>query len=113
MTKGKSLWSFQPVLDPPPPAVKDGAWPHSAIDRFILAKLEEKDLTPAPAADKATLIRRVYFDLIGLPPTPGEIESFLKDDRPEALRGARRQATGLAALRRAVGALLARRGTLW
>jgi mono/diheme cytochrome c family protein len=83
-THGQSFWSFQPVLNPAPPPVKDNAWSHSAIDRFILAKLEEKGLTPAPSADKPTLIRRAFFDLIGLPPTPGEIESFLKDDRPDA-----------------------------
>lgn len=78
------LWSFQPVSHPAPPAVKDRAWPRSAIDRFILARLEAEGLTPAPEADKTTLIRRVFFDLIGLPPTPVEIETFLEDDRPEA-----------------------------
>jgi mono/diheme cytochrome c family protein len=83
-THGQSFWSFQPVSNPAPPPVKNGAWSHSAIDRFILAKLEDKGLTPAPDADKATLIRRAYFDLIGLPPTPGEIETFINDDRPGA-----------------------------
>ena len=66
----RSFWSFQPVVRPRLPAVKNTAWPASAIDRFVLAKLEENELAPAPAADKSTFIRRAYFDLIGLPPTP-------------------------------------------
>ena len=80
----RSFWSFRPVTNPAPPPVRDGAWPRAPIDRFILAKLEENGLAPAPPADKATLIRRAFFDLIGLPPTPEEIDSFLEDDRPEA-----------------------------
>jgi len=66
------------------PAVKDAPWPASDIDRFILARLEAAKLRPAPAADKRTLIRRATFDLIGLPPTPEEVQSYLKDDSPEA-----------------------------
>ena len=80
----KSFWSFQPVSNPAPPSVRDSAWPRAPIDRFILAKLEENGLAPAQQVDKATLIRRAFFDLIGLPPTPEEIDSFVKDDRPEA-----------------------------
>ena len=80
-----SFWSFQPISGPVPPPVKDAAWARSPIDRFILAKLDEAGLAPAPAADKRTLIRRVFFDLIGLPPTPEEIEAFVTDDRPDAL----------------------------
>jgi cytochrome c553 len=82
--KDRSFWSFQPVRNPAPPAVRDAAWPASPIDRFILAKLEEKGLAPAPPAPRATLIRRAYFDLIGLPPTPAEIDAFLRDDSPGA-----------------------------
>ena len=108
----KSFWSFQPVSNPAPPPVKDSAWPCAPIDRFILAKLEENGLAPAPQVDKATLIRRAFFDLIGLPPTPEEIDSFVKDDRPEAFATVVDEAAGLAALRRAVGALLARCGTV-
>jgi cytochrome c553 len=77
----RKFWSFQPVKDPAPPAVKQ---PASFVDRFILAKLEEKGLEPAQRADKRTLIRRVTFDLIGLPPTPQEVEDFLADQSPTA-----------------------------
>ena len=73
----RRFWSFQPVKDPSPPAVKDTSWPRTPIDRFVLAKMEAKGLKPVAAADKRTLIRRATFDLIGLPPTPEEIESFL------------------------------------
>jgi hypothetical protein len=59
-------------------------WAQNEIDYFILKKLEEEELTPSPEADKATLIRRVYLDLIGLPPTPEQAEKFIKDDRPDA-----------------------------
>ncbi len=81
---GKHHWAFQPVTAKPPPAVHDVAWPQNEIDRFILSMLESKKLSPAPPADKRTLIRRAYFDLIGLPPTPAEVEAFLKNDSPTA-----------------------------
>ncbi len=68
----------------PPPAVKDTAWPRSDLDRYILAALEAKGLKPAKPADKRTLIRRATFDLTGLPPTPEEIDAFLKDESPDA-----------------------------
>jgi len=80
----RAFWAFQPVKDPPVPAVKNGAWPKSPIDNFILAKLEEKGITPAPPADKLTLLRRATFDLTGLPPTPKEIDDFLSDRTPDA-----------------------------
>jgi mono/diheme cytochrome c family protein len=80
----RAFWSFQPLRDPAPPAVKDDTWPASAIDRFVLAKLEASHLAPAPAADKATLIRRAYSDLIGLPPAPAEVAAFLGDESPAA-----------------------------
>jgi hypothetical protein len=84
VAQGKDFWAFRPPADPPVPAVRAGAWPTSALDRFILAALEEKGLEPAPQADKRTLIRRATFDLIGLPPTAEEIHAFLVDDSPEA-----------------------------
>jgi hypothetical protein len=80
----RDLWSLHPVAHPAVPAVKNGAWPINDIDRFILAKLEDKKLHPAPQADKRTLIRRASYDLTGLPPTPDEIDAFLKDKSPNA-----------------------------
>jgi hypothetical protein len=80
----KSFWAFQPVKDRQPPAVKDARWPKSPLDRFILAKLEAAGLAQAPPADRRTLIRRATFDLTGLPPTPEEIDAFLKDNSPGA-----------------------------
>ena len=77
-------WAWRPIRRPEPPAVKDDAWPRGPVDRFILSKLEENNLTPAPPADRRTLLRRVTFDLIGLPPTPDEIDAFLADDSPDA-----------------------------
>ena len=80
----KSLWSLQPVKQYDPPAVKDRAWPNSPIDAFILAKLEDHELGPAAPAEKATLIRRVTFDLTGLPPTAQQVHDFLSDESPDA-----------------------------
>ncbi len=77
-------WAFQQIKRPPLPAVKDRNWTASAIDDFILAKLEEKGLTPSAAADRRTLLRRATFDLIGLPPTPEEIAAFETDPSPHA-----------------------------
>jgi len=77
-------WAFQPVADPPAPAVRDAAWPRTDIDRFVMAKLDAAGLKPVPDADRRTLLRRVAFDLTGLPPTPEEIRAFLADDRPGA-----------------------------
>ena len=73
-------WAFQPVTSPTPPTVRDQTWPATEIDRFILAKLEAQGLKPAKPADKRTLLRRVTYDLTGLPPTPEEIEAFLQDE---------------------------------
>ena len=81
----KNFWSFQPVKSAPSlPSVKNSAWVKSPIDRFILAKLEAKGLKPALPADRRTLIRRANFDLIGLPPTPEEIDAFVADKSPDA-----------------------------
>ena len=77
-------WVFQPVKDVPPPTVKNSGWPRSTIDQFILSRLESLGLTPAAPADKRTLLRRVTFDLVGLPPTAAEINAFLADDSPQA-----------------------------
>jgi mono/diheme cytochrome c family protein len=80
----RKFWSFQPLAQLPPPAVKNEAWCRTPIDRFILSKIEEKGLIPADAAEKRKLIRRAYFDLIGLPPTPEEVQKFSADAAPNA-----------------------------
>jgi hypothetical protein len=75
----RAHWAWQPIRPQSPPAVRDTSWPRDPLDRFILAKLDDKGLSPAKPADKRTLLRRLYFDLIGLPPSPEEIEAFLGD----------------------------------
>ncbi|HZL87066.1 MAG TPA: PSD1 and planctomycete cytochrome C domain-containing protein [Pirellulaceae bacterium] len=77
-------WCWQPLQVANPPQVQNDDWIKQPLDRFILAKLEEKGLAPSPPADKRTLIRRVYFDLIGLPPTPEQVEAFVSDPSPQA-----------------------------
>jgi hypothetical protein len=79
-----SHWSWQPVRDPQLPAIDDPAWANDPIDVFIRAKLAEQSLQPVGTADKRTLIRRLTFDLTGLPPTPAEIEAFLWNTSPTA-----------------------------
>lgn len=83
---GAQFWSFRPVRDAEPPVVKDESWVRNDIDRFVLARLESKGLAPSGEADRLTLLRRVTFDLTGLPPTPTEIESFLGDSAPGAYK---------------------------
>jgi hypothetical protein len=80
----KEHWAFKTPPDQPPPQVKQTDWPKNALDHFILAKLEAQGMKPAPPAHKRTLLRRASFDLIGLPPTPQEVDAFLADDRPDA-----------------------------
>ncbi len=82
--KDREFWSFRPVKKVEPPPAKDAAWSTSPIDRFLLAAMDGKGHAPAPRADKRTLIRRATFDLTGLPPTPEEVEAFLKDESPGA-----------------------------
>lgn len=84
LSEARKFWSFQPPKVVPPSAVKNAAWPKSDIDRYLLAALEAKNLSPVGDADRATLIRRAYFDLIGLPPTPEQIDSFINDGDPKA-----------------------------
>jgi mono/diheme cytochrome c family protein len=81
----RAFWAFQPIADPPLPALHANAeWVRKPLDRFILAKLEARGLRPVRSADKHALIRRVTFDLIGLPPTPDEVAAFVNDDSPNA-----------------------------
>lgn len=79
MEEGRKHWAFQPVAKTPPPTVKDSAWAKTDTDKFVLAKIEAAKLTPAPDADRATLIRRATYDLTGLPPTVEELEAFIQD----------------------------------
>ena len=80
-------WSYSPIKIPEVPTPKDpDAWARNAVDRFLLEKMQRRGLPPATAAPMATLLRRVYLDLTGLPPTPSQTEAFLKDPSPEAYR---------------------------
>ncbi len=78
-SSAKQWWAFEPFLKPQSPAVKDNAWCRNPIDRFILSKLEDAKVVPNGAASRQQLIRRAYFDLIGLPPPPEEVDAFVKD----------------------------------
>jgi hypothetical protein len=80
----RNWWAYRPVQHLAPPAVNNRAWVSNPIDNFILAKLEAKGLTPAAPADRVALARRLWYDLTGLPPTPAEIDAFVKDTRSEA-----------------------------
>ncbi|MGH9658048.1 MAG: PSD1 and planctomycete cytochrome C domain-containing protein [Bryobacteraceae bacterium] len=80
----RGFWSLRPVRKPAPPEVRNKTWARTAIDRFILAALESKGLAPVNPAGKRTLIRRVTFDLTGLPPEPAEVDAFLADSAPDA-----------------------------
>jgi hypothetical protein len=84
--KAKQHWAFQPVEDPPKPELTSRVttWTKNKIDYFIQAKLEEKGLVPSPSADRHTLIRRAYFDLIGMPPSPEQVQAFQLDKSPLA-----------------------------
>ena len=79
----KPHWAFTPPVRPAPPAVQRADWVRNDIDRFVLAKIEAGGLAPSPEADRATLIRRLYADLVGLPPTPAEVDAFVADPRPD------------------------------
>jgi mono/diheme cytochrome c family protein len=79
LSEDRQFWSFRPLAHAAPPDVRDRSWPRTPVDRFILARLERESLRPAAAADRRTLIRRVTFDLTGLPPSPAEVEAFVAD----------------------------------
>src|SRR6186713_383518 len=81
---GTDHWAFRPLTDPRPPAVRDAAWVRTPVDPFVLARLEAEGWSPSPPADRRTLIRRATFDLIGLPPTPQDIDAFLADNSSDA-----------------------------
>lgn len=83
-TTKQTLWSFQPIAQPDPPTPKNVSWVRNSIDAFILARLEKESIAPSPEASKSTLIRRLTFDLTGLPPTPAEVSAFTADSSPDA-----------------------------
>ena len=82
-SKQKQHWSFQPVRRPTVPPVQKQSWVRNPIDAFVLAKLESRGISPAPEADRETLIRRLSLDLLGLPPTPTELDAFVSDTRAD------------------------------
>jgi hypothetical protein len=84
LREARQFWSLQPVDNPQPPNVELRDWPRSEIDRFVLAKLKANQMKPSGLAEKHALIRRVTYDLTGLPPTPAEVDAFLVDESPNA-----------------------------
>jgi hypothetical protein len=80
----RSYWAYRPMSRPAVPAVRNTAWLGNAIDAFILSELEAKGLAPTAPADRVALVRRAYYDLTGLPPTPEEVDAFVGDTRPDA-----------------------------
>jgi hypothetical protein len=83
-SQGRKHWAYQAMVDYAAPELDNDAWVQQPLDRFIRAMQVKKGVTPAPPADKRTLIRRATFDLLGLPPTPDEVEAFVSDDSPDA-----------------------------
>jgi hypothetical protein len=84
LEEGRKHWAFQPVVVPATPAVKDELWPVDPLDRFVLARLEKAGLRPIVDADRYVWLRRVSLDLTGVPPTPAEIDAFVRDNSPQA-----------------------------
>ena len=82
--KYEPFWAYIPPKRQAVPQVKQTTWPRNDIDRFLLAKQESQNLGPGPEADRTTLVRRLYFDLTGLPPTPSQVQEFVKDTAPDA-----------------------------
>jgi hypothetical protein len=80
----RAFWSYQPVRDHAVPVVKNGEWARTSVDRFVLARLEAKSLSPSAEADRQTLVRRLTFDLTGLPPTPEDVDAFVADRAPDS-----------------------------
>ena len=105
-------WSFVPPERPTLPTVRNRTWPRNPIDHFVLARLEKEGLSPSPEADRAALIRRVSFDLTGLPPSLAEIDAFINDRAHQCLRESRRPPARQPAVRRANGVQMAGCGTL-
>ncbi|HYR57912.1 MAG TPA: DUF1549 domain-containing protein, partial [Chthoniobacteraceae bacterium] len=104
---GRKFWSYIPPKKVEPPAVKDTSWPRGEIDRFILAKLEEKGIAPAPDAAAAVLARRLFYNLAGLPPTPAEVEDFVEATHSADGTDGTNGTNGMNACERLVDSLLA------
>ena len=84
LQRTQTHWAYQPMMRPEPPQTADAAWPRNDIDRFVLARLEREGMRPAPEADRRTLLRRAYLDLVGVPPSPQEVAAFEADTAPDA-----------------------------
>ncbi len=84
LEEGRKFWSYRPVADPVVPMVQDQTWPRTAVDNFILHRMESAGVAPVPSAEPRALLRRVTFDLTGLPPTPAEMDAFLADSSSQA-----------------------------
>src|SRR5688572_22863353 len=82
--KEQEFWSFRAPVMPTRPKVQNARWPQQDLDYFVVAKMERKGVTPSPRAERRTLIRRLSYDLTGLPPTPAQVDAFLNDKRPDA-----------------------------
>ncbi len=80
----RDWWAFRPLTKPPVPQIAEDDWSKNEIDRFVFARLAEREMRPAPEAERLQLIRRLYYTVIGLPPSPEEIDAFLADDSPDA-----------------------------
>jgi len=96
-------WAFKAPVRPNLPNTSKQTWARNPIDAFVLARLEKENLAPSPEADKVTLLRRVYLDLIGLPPTPEEIDAFVLDNSPDAWSRTVEKLLASETLRRALG----------
>ena len=99
LTEARHFWSFQPLKNVSLPKIKQGSWPRSPLDHFILARLEEKGMKPSLPADKPHLLRRVTYDLTGLPPTAEEVEAFLNDASADAFARVAGSTARVAAIR--------------
>jgi len=80
----KHWWAFKPLGNPRPPRIRQDDWSANPIDKFILARLRDNEMQPAPQADRVVLVRRLYFDLLGLPPTPAQVDAFVQDQSADA-----------------------------
>ena len=99
-------WSFQPLRQDVPPQL-DNPWVRTPIDGFVLQRLQQEGLAPSPEADRRRWVRRLYLDMLGLPPTPGEVRGVCRESRAGCLRATGRPCAGQPTLRRALGTTLA------